>query len=212
MAQAVRDPDNSTGSGVTAREHGPRERMVRSAMALMCVQGVSGTGLREVVAHAQAPRGSLQHYFPEGKDQLVREALALAARRAIRSARPTSEGDAGRPSDVLARMVARWRTWLSESDFALGCPVVATVVDAASDNPAIREATGVAFDEWQGAVRTELVNAGVPAARAAGLAGVMISALEGAIIMSRARHDLNYLDLVVTELAPLLDGAAVSSS
>ncbi len=208
MAEAV--PDPPSGLGAMTSQHSPRERMIRSAMALMCVQGVSGTGLREVVTHAEAPRGSLQHYFPDGKDQLVREALALAARRAIRSARPTAEGDAGRPSDVLTRMVARWRTWLSESDFALGCPVVATVVDAASDNPAIREATGAAFDEWQLAVRTELVNAGVPEGRAGGLAGVVISALEGAIIMARARRDLNHLDLVVEELAPLLDSAAIS--
>ena len=34
----------------------PRERMVASAMALICRQGVNGTGLREVVAHADAPR------------------------------------------------------------------------------------------------------------------------------------------------------------
>src|SRR5881275_998710 len=64
---------------------GPRERLVRSAMALMCTQGVSGTGLREVVAHAGAPRGSLQHYFPGGKEQLVREALTLAGRTAART-------------------------------------------------------------------------------------------------------------------------------
>ena len=40
------------------RELTPRERMVRSASELIRTKGVSGTGVREVVAHAEAPRGS----------------------------------------------------------------------------------------------------------------------------------------------------------
>src|SRR5947199_985099 len=102
---------------------GPRERMVRSALALISTQGVSGTGLREVVAHAGAPRGSLQHYFPQGKEQLVREALALAGRTAVRTVEGTrGSGGDPRPSDVLTAMVDAWRRWLPESDYALGCP------------------------------------------------------------------------------------------
>jgi AcrR family transcriptional regulator len=187
---------------------GPRERMVRSAMALICVQGVSGTGMRQVVEHAGAPRGSLQHYFPRGKDQLVQEALALAGRAASRSARPRDGAEPARPSDVLATMVDAWRTWLVESDYALGCPVVATVADAASSNPAIRTATEEAFGAWQQEVAAALAEAGVPVGRTTALAGVLISALEGAIVLSRARRSLQPLDDVRTELAPLLDGAA----
>ena len=52
--------------------------MVLSAAALIRRDGVTGTGVRDVVAHAQAPRGSVQHYFPEGKQQLVGEALRWA--------------------------------------------------------------------------------------------------------------------------------------
>ena len=56
----------------------PRERMVLSAAQLVRIQGVGATGMRDVVAHAEAPRGSLQHYFPGGKDQLIAEAVAWA--------------------------------------------------------------------------------------------------------------------------------------
>src|SRR5206468_11619413 len=137
---------------------GPRERMVRSAMALICTQGVSGTGLREVVAHAGAPRGSLQHYFPGGKEQLVREALALAGRTAARTvARARADVGTPRPSDVLTAMVDAWRRWLPESDYALGCPVVATVADAVSGSPGLRTAAAETFGTWQAAVERALV-------------------------------------------------------
>src|SRR5436305_693067 len=93
----------TTAAPPPAPAAGPRERMVRSAMALVCRQGVSGTGLREVVAHAAAPRGSLQHYFPGGKEQLVGEALALAGATASRTVgRLTDAGAAFGPVAVLA--------------------------------------------------------------------------------------------------------------
>jgi hypothetical protein len=41
--------------------------------------------------------------------------------------------------------------------------------------------------------------------RARSLATLMISALEGAIMLARVRRDVGQLDTVVTELSPLLD-------
>jgi AcrR family transcriptional regulator len=190
------------------RALGPRERMVRSAMALICEQGVSNTGLRQVVDHAGAPRGSLQHYFPRGKEQLVQEALALAGRAASRSTRSPRGEEPARPSDVLLSMVTAWRAWLRESDYALGCPVVATVADASSSNARMHAAAEQAFAVWQESVEAALRETGVPARRAPGLASVTISALEGAIIMSRSRRSLQPLEAVLHELTPLLDDAA----
>ena len=54
-----------------------RERIVRSAAALVRERGVHGVGLRQIVTHADGPRGSLQRYFPGGKTQLITEALKL---------------------------------------------------------------------------------------------------------------------------------------
>ena len=47
-----------------------------------------------------------------------------------------------------------------------------------------------------------------PAERAPGLATVMISALEGAIMLARVCRDVGRLDTVVSELAPVLDSYA----
>src|ERR1700729_96954 len=93
-----------------ARALPPRERMVRSAAQLIRRKGVSGTGMREIVAEAEAPRGSLQHYFPGGKEQLVADALlwmgAVAARRVERSLR---RPEASTPGAFLTSVVDGWR-------------------------------------------------------------------------------------------------------
>jgi hypothetical protein len=64
-----------------------------------------------------------------------------------------------------------------------------------------------AFDGWQEPLGAALVECGIPARRAPALALVVISALEGAIILSRIRRDVGPLDAIVDELGPFLDTA-----
>ena len=132
---------------------GPRHRMIRSAATLLMERGVAGTGMREIAQHAQAPRGSLQHYFPEGKDQVLLEALTWVSEEVTESvhrqvAAAADGGPALTPRAVVARQFSRWRTILLGSDFLAGCPVVATLTDATADE-ALREAAARAFERWR---------------------------------------------------------------
>ena len=52
-----------------------------------------------------------------------------------------------------------------------------------------------------------LTDMGVPEERAAALATLMVSTLEGAILMARAERDIRPLTTVARELGPLLDAA-----
>ncbi len=192
----------------TAFAPGPRERMVHSAVELLGRGGLSGTGLRQIIEHAGAPRGSLQHYFPHGKDQLAAESLALAGRAAAKHlARLQDRGQPLAPSGVLVAMVESWRRRLQASDYAHGCPVVAAAADSAAASEVVRTAADSAFRTWQTAIEVALERAGVPAGRRTALALLMLSALEGAIALARTRRDIEPLEVVLTELAPVLDAA-----
>ncbi|MFE0513938.1 TetR/AcrR family transcriptional regulator [Streptomyces sp. NPDC058964] len=195
-----------------AHERGPRERMVFSAAQLIRREGVAATGMREVAAHADAPRGSLQHYFPGGKEQLVNEAVGWAGRYAgNRVDRFLAALPEPTPSGLFARMVCQWTDEYEAEGFAGGCPVAAATVDCVESTASTREAAAAAFAAWTGSVARALTDMGVPAERAAALATVMISALEGAILIARAEHDTRALTTVARELGPLLD-AAVSTA
>ncbi|MFE9613906.1 TetR/AcrR family transcriptional regulator [Streptomyces sp. NPDC006012] len=187
---------------------GPRERMVFSAAQLIRRDGVTATGMREVAAHAQAPRGSLQHYFPGGKEQLVNEAVDWAGRYAgNRIARFLAEQDRPTPSGLFAAMVRQWTDEYGTSGFDRGCPVAAATVDCAAAGTSTRAAAAAAFAAWRTPLGAALAGLGVPAERAAALAGVMISALEGAILLARAERDVAPLTTVARELGPFLDAA-----
>ncbi|MCG8965482.1 TetR/AcrR family transcriptional regulator [Streptomyces sp. CL12-4] len=188
---------------------GPRERMVFSAAQLIRRDGVQATGMRDVAAHAGAPRGSIQHYFPGGKEQLVGEALQWAGRYAAeRVARFLAGMERPAPSGLFDAMVRQWTDEYGTAGFAAGCPVAAATVDCAENSEATRKAAADAFATWTRPVADALTGMGVPEARSVPLATLMISALEGAILIARAERDVRALTAVSRELGPLLDAAA----
>lgn len=182
--------------------------MIQSAATLLMERGVAGTGMREIAEHAKAPRGSLQHYFPDGKDQVLLEALAWIGDQVTGSVRRQLDaaetgGPAVTPRAVVARQFGRWRKILEGSDFLAGCPVVATLTDAAADE-SLRQAAAQTFERWQQALAGAFRQAGVSRARAPRLALLVISSLEGAIAVSRAQRDLAPLESVGREMERMI--------
>ncbi|NJP99870.1 TetR/AcrR family transcriptional regulator [Streptomyces zingiberis] len=183
--------------------------MVFAAAQLIRRRGVAATGLRDVVAYAEAPRGSLQHYFPGGKTQLVGEAVDwagdYAARRVARFLAALPEPT---PGGLFAAMVRQWTDEFETAGRLAGCPVAAATVDCADTAEPTRERAAAAFAHWTRPVAAALTELGVPAERAEPLATLMISSLEGAILIARAEQSPRALTTVARELAPLLDGHA----
>jgi len=148
--------------------------------------------MREIVTEADAPRGSLQHYFPGGKEEIVSDALLWAGdvmARQIR--RGLSELKSRTPSALLASIVDTWRRELTEAQFSAGCPLVAAAADTAATSEQLRQVLRRAFDGWFQPLSDSLVDLGVPPERADDLAVVVIAALERALILGpdQARPD-----------------------
>src|SRR6476469_6025006 len=113
LMDARQETSRTKGSG---EQRPARDRIVRSAGELVRERGVHGAGLRQIVAHADGPRGSLQRYFPGGKTQLITEAINLAAAEVWDD---TESGlvEAANLSDAIDAIFAPWRQVLVDSDF-----------------------------------------------------------------------------------------------
>jgi AcrR family transcriptional regulator len=183
--------------------------MVRSAADLIRRKGVSGTGMREIVVEADAARGSLQHYFPGGKEELISDALLWAGEMSAQHVRSgLSELKSRKPSALLASVVDWWRRNLTNEQFLAGCPLVAAAADTAATSEHLRHVLRRAFDGWLEPLSEGLLELGVPPERSDNLAVVVVAALEGAIILARIRQDLTPFDALVLELGPVLDAVA----
>jgi AcrR family transcriptional regulator len=187
--------ENEKPGATTDRRRSPaRARMVGSAATLIRERGIHGVGLREVVAHSGGPRGSLGRYFPGGKTQLMTEAIDLALADMFDELHRTLTEAESLP-DAIGEIVAPWRRLLVEHDFALGCPLAATVVDAAA-NDGLRVHVSEVLTRWQATAADVYVKFGDSPAQAAERSTVLLAALEGALILARARRSVEPLDTV----------------
>jgi AcrR family transcriptional regulator len=179
--------------------------MVRSAATLMRERGIHGVGLREIVTHSGGPRGSLGRYFPGGKTQLMTEAIDVALAELFDEVdRALTEAETF--PDAIGVIVGSWRRLLVDHEFALGCPLAATVVDAA-DNDDLRVHVSEQFARWQASVAGVYVKFGDPPAAADEESTVLLAALEGALILARARRSIEPLDAVERHFMSRAPGA-----
>ena len=186
--------DDSAGATPSRRRSPARARMVRSAATLMRERGIHGVGLREIVVHSGGPRGSLGRYFPGGKTQLMTEAIDVVVGE-ISAEVDQALTQAKTFPDAIGAIVAPWRRLLVDHDFALGCPLAATVVDAA-DNDQLRVHVDELLTRWQAAVAGVYVRFGDPPAVADEQSTVLLAALEGALILARAQRSTEPLETV----------------
>jgi AcrR family transcriptional regulator len=192
VAMAAKHEPNDTVAG---RWRSPaRARMVQSAATLIRERGIHGTGLREVVAHSGGPRGSLGRFFPGGKTQLVTEAIDVALIDLFGDLERTLS-EAETFPEAIRVIVTPWRRLLVDHDFALGCPLAATICDAA-DSDSLRTHVSERFAWWRVLVADAYTRFGAPQAEAEAHATLLMAALEGALILARAERTIEPLDTV----------------
>jgi AcrR family transcriptional regulator len=184
--------------------------MVVSAALLIRERGAHATAIADVLEHSGAPRGSAYHYFPGGRTQLLREAVDYAGDYvAAKIARAESGPEA------LDHLFAYYRKQLQDSEFRAGCPVVAVAVEAGDpDKPdrSVIDRAGAAFARWTDLIAARLTADGLPTRRAAELALLITSSIEGAIVIARATRDVRTLDVVHRQLRDTLRSASERTS
>jgi len=174
-------------------EPGARDRMIDGAAVLLAKRGLQGASFSEVLEATGAPRGSIYHHFPGGKDELVAAAIARVSERTL--GRLTELG--GSATSLTEGFLALWRALLDRSRLTAGCAVVAVSVAASDD---LLDRAGTVFRDWTAHLAALLEEAGVPAVRAGSFAVLLISATEGAVVMARAQRDLAPFESVASTL------------
>ncbi|MBR0813202.1 TetR/AcrR family transcriptional regulator [Bradyrhizobium diazoefficiens] len=192
-----------------------RDKMIAGAADLMSRRGLNATSMRDVVRHTSTPRGSIGHHFPEGKQQLIAEAVTFAGKE-VSIPLEKVMSDRGAIGGLRA-FVASWRRRLEATGFEAGCPVLAVAVDryvgeaSDKDDEAAQQhlldlADGV-FAEWRRIMRAALLREGLAAERAERLATLVVASIEGTVAMCRANRSADALDQVQEELEAVLFAA-----
>ena len=154
-----------------------RDRILFATAELFRRQGYNGTGLKQIVADADAPFGSLYHHFPGGKGELGEEVIEKAG--AFFQALVTAVYDEEKTTEASVRAVfVGAAETLEATDYEDACPIATVALEVASTDDRLRAATATVFERWTEALAERIGDRGRALA--------IIAALEGAFVLCRA--------------------------
>jgi len=162
-----------------------RDRIVEAAADAFRRQGFAGAGLKQISTASRAPFGSLYHFFPGGKTELAGATLRWAGLGYQELVEAVWDAEPDVVSAVHAVFEGAAAT-LRESDYADACPIATVALEVASTNETLRAVTADIFDGWLVSLSSRLETGGVPESRARELAILVLAALEGGFLLSRA--------------------------
>jgi AcrR family transcriptional regulator len=167
---------------------GTKERIMAAGAELFRRNGYTGTGLKQIVSEANAPFGSLYHFFPGGKEQLGTEVVRSSGLAYIQLFDLFIDPAPDLISGIEAFFAAGIAT-LEATDYVEGCPIATVALEVASTNEPLRQATADVFTAWLEAGTEKFAKFGISREAARTLTITVVNNLEGAFILCRSLRD-----------------------
>src|SRR3954454_15754469 len=180
-----------------------KDRLVEASAELFRRQGYSGTGIKQILAEASAPFGSLYHHFPGGKEQLGAETIRRSG-YLYGQLFPEIVGPAPDLPTGIRDFFAGAAETLVETDYADACPIATVALEVSSTSEPMREACADVFNGWIDGATIAFARAGIPRDRARELAIQFLAALEGAFVLARALRSTEPLHAAGAEVVAAL--------
>jgi TetR/AcrR family transcriptional regulator, lmrAB and yxaGH operons repressor len=183
--------------------------MIHAAAQLFRERGYHATAFSDVIEASGAPRGSTYFHFPGGKQELAREAIALAGdeiEQMVAEAAGRSDGP-GSFVRVLGDMVA---ARLESSRYRSGCAIATMVLELAPESEELSTEFEKVFERWRQALARRFEAWGIAAGRTTDLADLVMSVFEGALVVSRAARRIDSFRNAIAALAEAIERESLS--
>jgi AcrR family transcriptional regulator len=182
---------------------GSRQRMLDAAETLLRERGLAGAGIQQVVARSGAPIGSVYHFFPGGKTQLVAEALQIHGEKARALFHSILDDNAVPLPERFRKLFGTAASGFDRACANKGCAIGAVSLDLDARHEALRTLCRDAMDGWIASIARELPWSDEAVRRS--FAEMVVAGLEGAFILSRARQSGTPFITVGEWLATILE-------
>jgi TetR/AcrR family transcriptional repressor of lmrAB and yxaGH operons len=181
-----------------------RDRILKAAKHLFQQRGYYAVGTAEILQTSHAPKGSMYHHFPDGKEQIAIEAVATM-RGDLMAMLHKLEADELSVAATIRWLAKGMARWLKESEWREGTMLASTTVGSVPELPKLHAAIKEAFDEWRQHVAKRLVLEGWTKAAALSMAQTLIAATEGAMILGRIDQDEKIVLKVAETMALMVE-------
>ncbi len=170
-----------------AKVSSAREDMLTAAVDLFGERGYEGVGIAELLARANAPRGSLYFHFPAGKEQIGVEVVQRVGAEV--ASRFRGLHDSGVDLNTFVERVFKTTSKeCKDRNYVASCPMAAIATGFGEGSPKLAAAVGEAFSMWEHEIAIAAEARGLSAKNAAIFASAMVVAIEGAFVVSKAQR------------------------
>jgi len=180
-----------------------REMILARTAQLFSRQGYFGSSLSDIMHETGLEKGGIYNHF-DSKEQLALEAFDYAISLVKQRTRATLAGKT-HAVDRLLGVISVFKDMVEDPPLVGGCPILNTAIEADDAQPALRERARMAMDSWRETIH-RIVAKGIarqelrPDVDSDVLASLLISSLEGAIMMSKLYGDSAHIHRVADYL------------
>jgi TetR/AcrR family transcriptional regulator, lmrAB and yxaGH operons repressor len=179
-----------------------RAAMVEAAASLFRRQGYDATSWRQITAASEAPAGSIGFLFPGGKEQLATEVVSAVSATTRQQIGALLSGDRN-PDVAIRRWIEASARILERSGFTDGCPIATLALEMAHRSPTVQQAIAGGYAGWIDVLADHLRSTHGDAAE--DTAEIVLSAFEGALLLSRARRSIEPLEALARNAEQILE-------
>ncbi|MGH6950372.1 MAG: TetR/AcrR family transcriptional regulator, partial [Vitreimonas sp.] len=154
---------------------------------LFRARGYAGVGVAELLEKAGAPRGSLYFHFPGGKEQIGAEAVARVGEEVAERFRLLRESGVDLAT-FIERVFKTTAKECRERSYEASCPMAAIAACYGSEERKLQAAVRGAFASWEREISLAARAGGLSEASADAFASAMLTAIEGAYVVSKAQE------------------------
>ncbi len=181
-----------------------RDRIVTATTELFRRRGLNGTSVKQITEAADVTVGSLYHFFPDGKEQLAAEVLAVSG-EAYRELFEVIADAAADPVAAVLDFFDGAAAVLEETDFIDPCPIGTVAREVASTDDTLRLVSDRVFSSWISAASTRFRASGMADSDADELAWCLVATIEGGFVLARSARDADGLRTAGRRMARLVE-------
>ena len=185
-----------------------RERILARSAQLFNRQGYFGASLADIMRETGLEKGGIYNHF-SSKEQLALESFDYAYGLVQQRVRLALSGKFDAIERLLA-IVSVFQGIVEDPPVAGGCPILNTAIEADDANEALRDRARDAMDSWRDTIH-RIINKGIerqqirPGINADEVASILITTLEGAIMLSNLYKDPTHMQRSADHMARYIE-------
>ena len=174
-----------------------RSRILQAAQRLFRQRGHHATGLNDILEMARAPKGSMYHHFPAGKEEIgvcVIQNITAGLLGLFAQSR-------ARTTQAIVRQAGEQLVVVAEKTQFEICALYSAFVAERKTSPLLGEAVATAYGQMLDALQARMMQDGMTARVSKEKSQMVVALLEGGSLLAQARQDASLFRAAVKQAA-----------